>query len=242
MLQTYRDLTYSLIQAPSSVVPLIPATRLDTYINLARKQVAQQGECVRVYASLTLVVDQRPYEFSAISFAGALGATGVTGVYNVRTLWYMVASGQKWVAPRPFEWFGLYKLNNPVPESGPPQTWAQFGQGEQGSLFVDPVPDDAYVCPLDVLGAPEDLTDDATPEAIPDLWRQAVPYMAAYWAYMSMQRQSDADMMAKRYDEFMQRARNAGNPPVVGHAYEQSRDLTLTNRFGLAQPKGGAAA
>ena len=54
------------------------------------------------------------------------------------------------------------------------------------------------------------MYDSTTPEAIPYLWTDAVPFFAAYYALLSAQagqRQGDADRMFARYQEFTNRAR-----------------------------------
>lgn len=234
MLSTYETLTAALLQAPSSPVPLIPTSTIDSYINISRQWVASQGECVRVYGSLTLAAGTRIYPFSSITFGSV---TGVNAVYNVRQVWFTIpaTSGTVWVPSREFEYMSLYGLNNPVPATGQPTMWSQFAQGENGSIFFDPIPDLPYVCTLDLSCTPINLVDDTTTEAIPPLWTQVVPFRAAWWGFMSAQRQSDADMMMKRWQEQMAEARNAANPSVLPYQYAQSQQPTTPNQLGLAR-------
>lgn len=232
MLATYETLTSALLQAPSSPIPLIPTATLDSYINISRQWVASQSECVRVYGSLTLVAGQRVYPFSDITFGTA---TGINAVYNVRQVWFTLpgTAGTVWLTPREFEWMTLYGLNTPVPQEAQPTVWSQFAQGENGSLFFDPIPDLPYVCSLDLSCTPIQLVNDGTVEAIPPLWTQVVPFRAAWWGYMSAQRQADADMMMKRWQEQMAEARQAGTPSVLPHQYEQAPQLTMPNQLAL---------
>lgn len=232
-LASYQTLTQNLLQAPSSPIPLISAATLTVYINQSRLQVAAQGACVRDYPTLALVANQRQYPFSSV--AGL--ATGIVGIYHIRQLWYGIGNGQKRVTPRPFEWFGLYALNDAVPVPGAPLEWSQFGQGETGNIFVDPLPDTAYTCNLDVLGVPVPLVDESTPEAIPAIWTLAVPYYAAWLGYMSAQRQADADKMMQRFNEQMALARNAANPNLLGENWSQSPDPIGVNRLGVQQAR-----
>lgn len=240
MLTTYETLTSALLQAPSSPIPLVPNSTLATYINIARNWVASQAECIRVYGSLTLVATQRAYPFSAITLSSV---AGVNAVYNARQVWFTIpgTSGTVWVTPREFEWLSLYGLNNPVPPSGQPQIWSQFAQGENGSIYFDPIPDLPYAVNLDLSCTPIDLVDDTTVEAIPPLWTQAVPFYAAWYGFMSAQRQSDADLMMKRFHEQMDMARAAATPSVLPHQYEQAPNPTAANQLGLQVP-GRAAA
>jgi len=232
VLTAYENSVLSLLQAPSSPVPLVPTATIDQYINTARGQVAGQGKCIRQYATLILATGVRTYPFSAVTFAA--GTQGILGPNDARMIWYLVASGQKLIVPEPFEWFAQYRLNNPVPSSGPPTEWAQLGQGQLGTLFFDPLPDFPYVCPLDVECAPSLLVDNNSPEAIPPLWQDAVPFYAAWLALMQLQRQADADMMMKRFQELMSRARQAATSDVLPDNFEQTPDLTLGNKLGAA--------
>lgn len=231
MLAQYETLTQALLQAPSSPIPLIPTATLDTYINQSRIQVAAQGACIRQFLDLALTAGTTRYNFTALTGL----STGVVGVYQVRQIWYSVpgATGNFWVSPRPFEYLTYFGAqNNPNPPSGAPQMWAQFGQGETGSLFVDPIPDLAYSVEADCLGVPATLVDDTTVEAIPAIWTLAVPYWAAWLGFMSAQRQADADMMLKRFQEQMALARAAANPDINTEAWSQSPDPEGPNRLG----------
>jgi hypothetical protein len=147
------------------------------------------------------------------------------------------------VRPRSFEWFGFYRLNNPQPISGYPTEWSQFGQGQSGTIFVDPLPDIPYTCPIDMVAAPENLVDDTTPEAIPVLWQFAVPFFAAWLAFQNLLRQADAQEMLKNYETMMARARAGANSSQLPGTYAQAPDPMENNRLGTQpQQRGGAAA
>ena len=116
-LTAYLTALTNLLQTPQQPLTLIPTVSQTVYINQARQFVAAEGECVAVYGSLDLVVDQQSYPFSEITFGGS---TSVNAVNAVRTIWYQIpgATGQQWITPRQFEWFGYYHLNDPAPEPG----------------------------------------------------------------------------------------------------------------------------
>lgn len=239
-LSQYLTRTKQLLQNPSSAASkLFTDSDLTTYINIGRSQIAGEGECIRNFASLTLAPNTRAYNFSSIALGSP--STGVSDVFNVRQALFQIGSGQggqgyQWLHPRSFPWFTLYKLNNIVPPEGPPSEWSQFGQGVTGSIYIDPVPDQAYVISLDTVCQPVDLVDDSTPEAIPYPWTDAVPFYACYYAYMSAQRQADSDMSFKRFEQYMARARAFSNPDVVPQAYSQpGQDPTMAGRLGVKQ-------
>ena len=208
---------------------------MTTFINSARGQVAGESEAIRLIGGLSITAASSPqaYPFSSITLGGV---AGVAGVINVRTIWYQDTPGQVWVAPETFEWFSIYELNNASPVTGPPVTWAQFGQGASaqtspqpvggGSLYISPGPNTSYALFLDCVGYPIPLVDDTTAEAIPYLWTDAVPYFAAYLALLSAQtgmRTQQADNMFKLYELFMQRARKAATSSVLPWQFEQTQ-------------------
>lgn len=242
MLNTYLLQTQELLQNPPAPNPLYATANLIDYINRARLILAGDAECVRVYGQFSTVVGQRQYPFSALNVATVNPA--VSAPFNLRYLWYAVGDpgGQASMRPRGWPWFSQYKLNNPVPQPGAPQVWSQYGQGDSGSLFIDPIPDDVYTIFCDTVCVPIALVDDTTAEAIPYPWTDAVPFFAAYYALLSAQapaRQADAERMMQRYEEFKTRARRMSNPSILPGLYEQSAPVvSKANQLG-AQSSGG---
>jgi len=242
VLTQYQTATKNLLQNPSAPTTLYDTTSLNLWINTARGQVAGEGECVRVLGTISTVVGQRNYNFSAIN-TGVAATTGVAGAIHVRAIRYAVGDGYQWVRPRNWEWFDLYCMNNPVPENGAPKIWSQYAQGSipisggsdaSGSFFLDPPPDIIYPLTCDCVCFPISLVNDATKEALPYLWTDAVPFFAAYYALMSAQtgaRYGDAERLYSHYETFMQRARTAANPSVNRYLYQQSPDPTLINKL-----------
>jgi|ERR1700722_6289215 len=250
MLTAYETNLQNLLQLPGAPVTLYPTANLDLWINTARGQLAGEGECVRSIGTISTVIGQRAYNFSSISF-GTPAVTGIQGAINVRRITYSVASGQQWIPPREWEYFDLYHVNNPVPQPGPPIVWAQYAQGSatpaagssaSGSFWIDPPPDAVYQLNCDCTCYPITLANDATIEAIPYLWTDAVPFFAAYWAFLSAQtgaRQADADRMYNYYKEFLNRARQAANPSVNRSQYEQAPDPATINKLGVQRSAQG---
>lgn len=250
MLTAYISQTRRLLQTPSAPTTLYSDADLTSWINTARGQVSGEGECVRVLGTIPTVPAQQAYNFSSINI-GTPATTGIRGVIHVRRVNFAIASGQQWMPPRPWEWYSLYHLNDPVATPGPPAVWAQYAQGSagtstgsgaSGSFYVSPPPDQVYTLYCDTVCYPIDLVDDATVEALPYLWIDAVRFFAAYLALLSAQtnaRQADAERYFGHYQTFMQRARQAANPSVLRHQYEQSNDPTLIAKLGLQQKAAG---
>lgn len=217
---------------------------------------AGEAECCRVIGTLQTVIGIRNYNFSSIN-TGVAATTGLQGISHVRRISYNVASGQKWFAPRAWEYFDFYFLNNPVPVNGPPSEWSQYAQGgsgqgsitgigtgsmASGSFYLDPPPDLIYTLNCDCVAYPIALVVDTDVEAIPFLWTDAVPYYAGYLALLSAQtsaRQADAERLFSYYTAFVQRARQFSNPSVNRGSYQQSPDPTRINKLGLQPAKAG---
>lgn len=239
MLASYETQTQALLQAPSSPIPLVPTPTLDIYINNARLQVAAQGSCIRTDPSFTGVVGNTQYQFAGINTGLPVG---VEGIYRVRQLFYQIpgTTGLVWVAPRPYDYLSYFATNNPVPISGPPTMWSQYGQGVNGSIVVQPLPDLPYLFIVDAVGEPSPLGSDSDPEAIPPLWTLAVPFYAAWYAFQSVQRQADADLMLKHFQEQMGLARNAANPDLIPENWSQSPETAIMARSDMGAKGAGA--
>ena len=250
MLTAYETQTARLLQNPAATTALYSTSDLDAYINIARGQLAGEAECIRYMASIPSVVGQQSYAFDDLD-TGTSASNGIDGIINIRAIWYGVASGKRWVPPRPFEWFSLYYLNNPVPDSGYPTVWSQFGQGAAagstgatgaGSFYIYPVPDTVFTIYCDCVCYPIALASDSTVEAIPYLWTDAVPwYAAAYalWASQTGARAADAERYFNTYTTFVQRARQAANPAVGRWQYSQAADPVQASKLGIRAQGGG---
>jgi len=257
VLASYITQTQRLLQNPGAPISLYSTADITSYVNIARGQLAGEARCVRVLGTVTTTIGQRVYPFSSMN-VGSPSTTGVQGVIHIRSIRFAVAQGFKWIAPRAWPWFEYYHLNNPVPTSGQPSSWAQYGQGSagtgsitgqgagqmnSGSFYIDPIPDFTYPLTCDCVCYPAALAADTDFEAIPYLWTDAVPFYAAYYALLSAQtsaRMADGERYYQYYQQFTQRARDAATPDVLRYEYEQVPDPTALNQMAL--PKGGGGA
>ena len=252
MLTAYLNATAILLQNPVAPTSLYSTANLTTFINTARGQLAGESESVRTIGTINTVVGQIAYKFSDINI-GVSATNGIDGVFNIQTIQYNVGDGQRWLNPRPWPWFQLYYLNNPVPQQGVPVRWSRFGQGaspsntgagQGGTFYIDPAPDAIYQLNCDCICYPIPLADDTTVEAIPYPWTDCVPFFAAYWAYLSAQtgaRQADAERMYNHYETFLERARKQTNSSVERWQQSQADDPAQAAKFGLKASGGGGA-
>jgi hypothetical protein len=231
----YLQQTQELLQNPPANPALYPTQTLTDAINKARLWVAGEAQCIRQYNSLTLAPGQQNAPFAAITTSSG---QGVAGVLNVRQAAYKVASGQRFIHPRSFEWFFQYPLNNPNPQVAPfPTVWSQQGQGVSGTFWINPISGGPLVFSLDCANYPIDLLLPTDAEAIPAPWTQCVPFLAAYYALMSAQssaRLEAAGILFKQFSDFMERARNMVTPPTNQYIYAQQADPTTLNALGLS--------
>ena len=207
MLDAYLQQFNQLIQAPSSPIPLIAAADATAYINIARLQVASEGECVRAMGALTFASGTQAYQIGTIAPSG-LGTGGIADAISVRL--GMLEGNELDI--RPWEYFWPYYLSA---GPGTPIHVGQQGQGQLGTLYFSPIPNAALTAVFDAAWLPDALAVDADPEAIPYPWTDAVPFYAAWLGMQSVQRQADADMMMQRYEVLMRRARGESTPSVL---------------------------
>lgn len=245
MLTAYLTATRNLLQLPGTAsTSLYTDANLTTFINTSRGQLAGEAECIRVLGTVPTVVGQQPYLFSAIN-TGVTATNGVQGAIHVRSVRWSVGDGSVWVTPRPWEWFELFQLGSVTNTPGPPVEWSQFGQGAvsgstgsgaSGSFYIGPSPDAIYTLNCDCVCYPQPLALDTDVEAIPYLWTDAVPYLAAYYALLSAEtnaRMQDAMNYYKIYSEFVTRARTAANPSVNRWQYEKAADPAQAAKFNV---------
>jgi hypothetical protein len=189
---------------------------LDVYINMSRGQIAASTQCLRYTGTITTVGAQQSYPLANFSVA-----TGIQSVLNIRLLSRRTTGMQRaFMEKRPWEWFFAFELcKNPPRPTGPPVVWSQEELGPTGSISFSPVPDTVYALDGDVVGIPVLLVDDTTFEAIPYPWTDAVPYFAAYFAYLNTQREADAQQMMMRAMQFFSYG-NKQTVPTVLPGYE----------------------
>ena len=218
---------------------LIRPADLIYYINKARSQIAGEGECIRGYGTLLTASVTQVYPFSSITQSGS----GIAGILNVRMMNIKNGSNVLPLNSYNWEWFNQYMLcQSPIPAAAQPTDWAQYGKGVNGTLFFNPIPDAGYTISVDAVCYPIPLVTDATAEAIPYPWTDAVPYYAAYESYVSAQRGDEASKMLYLYEQYVQRARRFSTPSVLPYQNPQNSNAGRPSPLGESPPSmsGGA--
>lgn len=237
-LSTYVAQTQRLLQNPPATDVLYATSDIQAFVNTARGQLALESKCIRFVGTLSLASPTRTYNFSSITLPGS---SGIAGVLDVEQAWTASGSGFVAMVQKSFPYFVQYFINLVTPNSGRPKYFARYAEGIAGSLYFDPIPDASYTASLDCVGQPSDLSSDGDVDAIKYPFSDAVPFFAAYYAYMSAQRTQDADHMYQMYEIYKKRARDGTAPDVLPQTAPQQPDLTLPNKLGMSRKDSEAA-
>ena len=203
------------------------------YVNIARRQVAAVGDCLPAYGVLEVGPETQQYSFNEIQFPGDRGIVdGIGGALAIRTLLVQAGEGHKRTFERAWPWFSTYELGKVHPKRERPKVWSQYGQGVSGSIFFNKL-DGPYRVTVDARAYPIDLVDDTTPEAVPALWTDAIPFFAAfYYLQGTGQNPQLAATMLQGFQAMMQAARAGATPSVQAGDFVGAPDPFAANRFG----------
>ena len=183
MLAAYLKQTRRLLQLPGTQsTSLYTDADLTDFINISRGQIAGEGECIRVMATIPTVAKQQALPLPGFNF-GVPATTGVQGIINDPQ--HQLPGRHRRVvddaAPVAVV-LAVRTATTPVPQPGPPTVWSQFGQGAApsgvantsingGSFYVSPIPDDVYTLNLNSASATRiPLALDTDVEALPYFW------------------------------------------------------------------------
>lgn len=198
---------------------------LTTWINLARGQIATQGQCLRALPTSNNTANaQEVYPYAPVNALIAAQFSGYQGIITVQSVAISQSAtpttGIKPMLPQ-YSWgqfqAQLRAFNQGM--TGYPQVFANYGQGVSGSLYLWPIPSGSYAMDWDCICRPVDLADDTTPEAIPYPWTDVIPFYAAYYAYMNAQREDDAKRMMSMVNLHMAIARGTTQPTFIPSYY-----------------------
>jgi len=193
---------------------------LTAAINRARRRVAERGQCVRVLPTGNNTVQaQEVYPFSTVNALIAAQSPGVGSIVGVNSI------AVSWGTTKPvlerWTWQELQAYGRAVQNTfqNYPYVWAQYAQGDFGSVYLWPIPSGAYQMDWDCICTVLDLNSDSDPEALPQLWSEPVPYYAAYVAYQYAQRMEDAREMFNEYVRKLNQARENAEMPQIPDMY-----------------------
>jgi hypothetical protein len=156
------------------------------------------------------VINQEVYNFSQMPLG--VNTQGVASIFAIKSVTiifedqrfflpcYSFSTYQAWIRKFPRQYYYV------------PTVMGQHGQGANGTLYMYPLPSQAYQFEADAFCLPVDLVDDTTYEAIPQPWTDAVPYFAAYLAFLELQDANSARGMLELFDKHLLRQSTAARP------------------------------
>lgn len=169
---------------------------------------------------ITTLQGQEVYNFT--DYNAIIDPNGI-GIASIQSL-FSVAVSQGTIKPVlryfPFTDFQAFCRIYNNTQQDYPSIWTQYGQGQNGSVYLFPIPSGTYAMDWDCCCQPIALASDSDPEAIPAPWQEPIPYYAAYLAFQYSQRMDDAAMMKSEYTRLMLEGRAYSTGPEVPDVYE----------------------
>ena len=140
---------------------------------------------------------QEQYNFSDVPL---INFPGVSEIYFVRSVSIIYANYRYSLPCYAFSVYQAMIRQYPFQYQYVPTFFSQFGQGSSGSLYFYPLPSQTYQMEWDCSCVPSDLEDNQSVEAIPDNWRDAVPYFAAKLVFEELQNLNAAKYYSDQFD------------------------------------------
>lgn len=155
---------------------------------------------------------QEIYPFSQIPLANF---PGVGSVLNVRSISVIFANWRYSCLRYPFQQYQAYIRRYPQDYQYVPEVFSQVGQGTSGTLYGYPIANAAYQLEMDCICLPADLISNDSPEALPDPWTDAVPFLASYYCMLELANLNGARFYKQEYDDFVHRYSAGARPGGV---------------------------
>ena len=147
----------------------------------------------------TLNIGQEVYPFSGIYLGNF---PGVDTVHAIKSASVIYANYRYTLPMYDFSTYQSQIRQYPFQYEYVPTFCSQFGQGNGGSFYAYPLPSQTYQWEFDCFCLPSDMRlDNSIPEAIPQPWTDAVPYMAAGLAYLELQNLNFAKFYMEEFDK-----------------------------------------
>ena len=169
---------------------------------------------------LTCNPAQEVYTFASVNPIIQANFPGVSQIIAIQSVAISWGSWKPAMRNYPWSMFQAYCRAWNIGEQNYPTVWSQYGQGQNGSIYLYPIPSVIGQMDWDCYCVPIDLALDTDVEAIPHPFTEAVPYYAAFLAFMSAQNQDAAMNMRGLYKQQMAEARGFVSPPIIPDMYE----------------------
>jgi hypothetical protein len=223
MLQQYVTDTRDLLN--DSDGQFFDEAKLIRYVNRSRRRIAYASGCVRVMPPGTKTHRmQEVYRFAEwiSSVQGVM--PGVQSILACRSLAVSVGVGgwkPMWRRISFSDFQARFRIMSGtwMGTISEPGWWAQFGQGNHGSIYLAPIPSQDNQLEVDLTCIPEPLQTDHDPEPIPQPWQDAVPWWAAVMCLIQQQRPQDAQQMALMFNLELPFAASVVCPTMISNVY-----------------------
>jgi hypothetical protein len=155
------------------------------------------------------VTEQEVYPFSDVDLSTAPGYGSILAVKSVSIIY----ANYRYSLPcYSFSTYQARIRQYPNQCIYVPTICSQFGQGTSGSLYMYPLPSQAYRMEWDCICLPQDLDTDQSVEAIPDPWTDGVPFLAASYAYLELNNFNAGEYYRKLFAEWIHQYSAAARP------------------------------
>lgn len=178
-----------------------PVSTLTSYVNRARRRIANASGCCRVLVRARTIANQEQYRFNEWTAIAQL-EPGIKEILAVRSLSIAIGPGEgawkpTWNRLVWSDFQARFRIWNRawIGTISYPGYYAQYGFGSGGSIFLAPIPSQVQPMELDCSCLPLPLENDDDPEPIPDPWVDAVSFYAAWLCLVQQQRREDAMAM-----------------------------------------------
>lgn len=148
---------------------------------------------------------QEVYNFSDVDLTMF---PGVDSCYGVQSVSIIYANYRYSVPIYSFSTYQAFIRQYPYQYQWVPTFGSQYGQGTDGSFYMYPLPSQTYQLEWDMYCLPSDLTDDNSPEAIPQPWQDAVAWYACHLGMIELQNYNAAKFFLELYEKFAQKYSN----------------------------------
>ena len=220
------------------------------YVNLARQQVATLSGCIRILVYGTSPFGATAQAGTAVAGGATAGVPATTtfltipgvekygfdyanayvqaqngGVEFVNDVadcavsWGGIRPEMRWL---PWEDLQAYARSYNIGVTSYPMLWSTLGDGNNGQVWLFPVPTNALEMEWVCYCSPRFIFTDSDPEALPTPWQRYVPFYAAHLGYMNSQRYQQAGLMLDLFEKNSGLSRAAADRGKQGDNYWQS--------------------
>jgi hypothetical protein len=212
-LQTYQTQVQRILHDLSG--SMWPLPELTDYINEARNRVAQDTKCLRqVFTGVNLPTGQETYNPQA-AIATATNFTAGDTVIDVLGISIYVNNTRykmQYMAYTQFDARLRYWVSY--------QQWpCVFSRVGANTIYVGPIPNQAYVSDWDCAVQPAPLALSTDPETIPAPFLEPVQYWAAYKAKFKEQSLGECAIFEAQYNKILLRCAKAFMTRVIPDPY-----------------------